>query len=163
LKELKTNRILPAVKQAGPELLAEDGAGRGFAGAASEEASADDLMIRRRTSGVNGLLAVENAMYTQRRQGSRTDGGSWDDAMRILVWRRGRVLPGCDPGVWRSDACGSLIRFGDYGKMGDYGWEIDHICPVSRRGCDWLDNLQPLQWRNNRSKGDNWPYWRCAV
>ena len=32
-----------------------------------------------------------------------------------------------------------------------YGWEIDHINP---NGGDGIGNLQPLQWQNNRAKGD---------
>jgi hypothetical protein len=32
------------------------------------------------------------------------------------------------------------------------------------RGTDDLSNLQPLQWENNRGKGDTWPQqWVCAV
>ena len=41
--------------------------------------------------------------------------------------------------------------------------EIDHIKPVSQDGGDELSNLQPLQWENNRHKGDDWPDWSCLV
>jgi hypothetical protein len=26
-----------------------------------------------------------------------------------------------------------------------------------------LNNLQPLQWENNRHKGDNYPNWSCKI
>jgi 5-methylcytosine-specific restriction endonuclease McrA len=48
-----------------------------------------------------------------------------------------------------------------YGTETEYGWEIDHIRPVSDGGADDLENLQPLQWENNRYKSDNWPQWEC--
>ena len=41
-----------------------------------------------------------------------------------------------------------------------FGWEIDHIKPVSKGGTDNLSNLQPLYWENNRSKGDKLD-WKC--
>lgn len=44
----------------------------------------------------------------------------------------------------------------------EYGWEIDHVVPRSKGGTDLLGNLQPLQWENNRSKGDAIGAWTCA-
>jgi 5-methylcytosine-specific restriction endonuclease McrA len=50
-----------------------------------------------------------------------------------------------------------------YGKTERWGWEIDHIKPVSAGGSDDLSNLQPLQWKNNRAKGDSEADWECEV
>lgn len=69
------------------------------------------------------------------------------------VWEKGKVVPGDDPNVWRNDQCGAWIGRSYYGnRNSQYGWEIDHITPVSEGGGDELYNLRPLQWGNNVSK-----------
>jgi 5-methylcytosine-specific restriction endonuclease McrA len=78
-----------------------------------------------------------------------------------LVWEKGKVYPGLDKNNYRNDICGDLMKYEDYGcTLSEYGWEIDHIIPVSQLGLDSLSNLQPLQWENNRKKGDNTD-WEC--
>lgn len=65
--------------------------------------------------------------------------------------------------TFRSDVCRAFLQRSKYGKTEEWGWEIDHVKPVSAGGTDDLSNLQPLQWENNRHKGDNYPRWECKV
>jgi hypothetical protein len=59
----------------------------------------------------------------------------------------------------RKDICGAWIQWTEYGvtEPNGAGWEIDHVKPISAGGIDDLQNLQPLQWQNNRLKGEKWP------
>ncbi|MBF2755005.1 MAG: HNH endonuclease [Gammaproteobacteria bacterium AqS3] len=79
------------------------------------------------------------------------------------VWRKGRIIDGYDPNIWRRDRCGDWIKRAEYGNTNSkHGWEIDHIVPVSKNGSDDLSNLQPLQWDNNRRKADqDQNSWNC--
>jgi len=84
-------------------------------------------------------------------------GSKFDDLKVEIVWNLGRKIPGADPDVCRVDECGNRIERAEYGQTVPTGWEIDHRTPVSAGGTDDLSNLQPLQWQNNRSKGDRVP------
>lgn len=60
-----------------------------------------------------------------------------------------------DQNGFRKDACGAWIKWADYGNRNSlYGWEIDHIKPVSNGGSDAVSNLRPLHWKNNAAKSD---------
>lgn len=77
----------------------------------------------------------------------------------LKVWQKGKIIPNYDADVWCYDICGNPIRYHDHGNTGSkYGWEIDHIYPESMGGTDDISNLQPLQWENNRKKGDDYPF-----
>lgn len=100
-----------------------------------------------------------------RRHGTSRSGVVFSETTKIAVWQKAAVVAGVDPRVRRKDVCGAWIDWSKYGDVtpAGTGWEIDHIKPVSANGGDGLDNLQPLQWENNRFKGDGWPNWSCKV
>lgn len=80
------------------------------------------------------------------------------------VWQKARVLANNNPDVFRQDYAGAWIRRDQYGmRNGKYGWEIDHCQPESLGGSDQIENLYPLHWRNNVSKGDDYPSWKTVL
>ena len=86
--------------------------------------------------------------------------------IKEAVWKKATVVPRYNPNVWRKDVAGAWIKWDKYGDRGSelgFGWEIDHRKPVAEGGTDDLSNLQPLQWKNNCSKGDDYPNWTSAV
>ena len=96
-----------------------------------------------------------------RKPGTNTQGGSFDDATVSRVWLKGKAIPNYDPGTWRHDIYGAVMKRQEHGDTNSkHGWEVDHIKPVARGGTDSMENLQPLQWENNRKKGDNYPAFR---
>lgn len=95
-----------------------------------------------------------------------------EEAQKLRIWNKAIVVENYDSAKYRKDACGAWIRYSDYGdRTSPFGWEVDHICPVSyleSRGVsrDKIDderNLRPFNWRNNSSKGENYPSYIASV
>lgn len=80
------------------------------------------------------------------------------------VWNKGIEVEGYDKDLYRRDAAGAWIAFSSYGNRDSvFGWEIDHVYPQSKGGDDNIVNLRPLHWRNNESKGDNYPVYAIKL
>ena len=73
------------------------------------------------------------------------------------IWEKATVISGYDPNIWRKDFAGAWIRRDFYGMHNNYGWAIDHIKPINKGGGNERTNLQPLHWRNDMSKKDDYP------
>jgi hypothetical protein len=96
-------------------------------------------------------------MFTDlNRRNTRTNSLPFSEELIDQVWAKGQ-LTSYNNDLFRKDIYGNLMFRFDYGKTDSIlGWEIDHIKPKSLGGSDNLNNLQPLQWQANRTKGDRY-------
>lgn len=86
-----------------------------------------------------------------------------DDYTKKAVWNKGQIIEGFDAAIWRWDMCGKVMKYSEHGNTNsEHGWEIDHIMPRALGGLTALENLQPLNWKVNRAKGDTFP-WNCSM
>lgn len=88
------------------------------------------------------------------------------------AWNRATVVEGFDKNRYRKDACGAWIIRNKYGDTDSlYGWEVDHIVPltllrekgISDSMIDNNLNLRALQHENNASKSDDYPSYTAVV
>lgn len=97
---------------------------------------------------------------------------NFNDQQILKVWNKAMTVDGYDPAKYRKDACGAWIVWDKYGVQDNiYAWQIDHIVPqslleekgVNQTLIDDIENLRPLQYQNNASKGDDYPSYTAAV
>jgi 5-methylcytosine-specific restriction endonuclease McrA len=93
----------------------------------------------------------------ERRRNTTVEGKPFNEETVEAVWAK------ANPDPWftyfKRDTFGVTIQKDGYATQSKYGWEIDHILPVSLGGTDDLENLRPLHWANNMNKGDDFPNW----
>lgn len=87
-------------------------------------------------------------------------------------WERTSSVDGEDPQQVRRDASGAIIHYSKYkDRNSDYGWEIDHIYPkslleeakVPEELINDPHNLRPMNWKNNVSKGCDYPSYTTVL
>jgi 5-methylcytosine-specific restriction endonuclease McrA len=105
---------------------------------------------------------INKILKNVRNRNTNEKGEAWTRNEIDQVWRKGIIVANYSPDVWRLDRGGIMMNFFEHGnKNSQYGWEIDHINPVSNGGKDNLENLQPLNWVNNLEKEDQLN-WSCS-
>jgi 5-methylcytosine-specific restriction endonuclease McrA len=63
-------------------------------------------------------------------------------------------VPACAGYKTCIDPWGRQMNRDEYGKKSEFGWNIDHVKPISAGGLNDERNLQPLHWKSNKQKGD---------
>lgn len=76
-----------------------------------------------------------------------------DEQKKLAIWQKGHPIAGYSSNTYRRDDYGKAMSYQEYGNRdSEYGWEFDHIVPVSHGGSDSLTNLRPLNWRSNLAR-----------
>lgn len=93
------------------------------------------------------------------------------DELKKQVWEKGINIEGYPQDMVRKDACGALIVYEDFqNEESLFGWDVDHIVPISilaEKGVENdkmedIRNLRPMNVANVISKGDSYPYYTAA-
>ena len=94
------------------------------------------------------------ALETMYRQPSTDASGKpFDAAIIEAVWNK--AVPSKQHPPLRMDVRGTLIWKEGYSNTNSrFGWVIARRRPLSQGGGDDLDNLEPVQWENNRLNGN---------
>lgn len=71
------------------------------------------------------------------------------------AWNNAKKIRGKDPDQYRQDPYGNVMKRSSHGLDTPLGWELDHIKPSGRGGSDATRNLQALNTKVNREKGDS--------
>lgn len=88
------------------------------------------------------------------------------------VWEKGIIDSRFDSNSIRKDACGAWIIRNRYNDINSpFGWEVDHIYPESKLKekdvpenlVNNIINLRPLNWKNNVSKGADYPHYQSKL
>lgn len=88
----------------------------------------------------------------------------FDEKTIEQVWKIASTVEGFNPEIVRKDACGAWIMRNQYGNRNSiFGWEVDHVYPLSMGGDDNIINLRAMQWENNLSKGDDYPVYKSRI
>lgn len=89
---------------------------------------------------------------------------NFTEEQKKIAWNAARVVDNYDPNKYRKDACGAWIAWDKYGDTNNvYGWQVDHIFPKSKGGDENPLNLRALHFKNNQSKGDDYPSYYASV
>lgn len=94
------------------------------------------------------------------------------EELKREIWNKGSIVEGYDPDAIRKDSCGAWILYDKFNSHDSiFGWEIDHIYPLKKlrernipdNVIDNVENLRPLNWLNNQSKGADYPCYHGSV
>jgi 5-methylcytosine-specific restriction endonuclease McrA len=86
------------------------------------------------------------------------------DDIKHILWEKARKVDGYDAKSFRKDDCGAWIAWEKYGLSDNqFGWVVDHIYPKALGGDDSIENLRPLQYKNNVSKSDDFPSYTASI
>jgi hypothetical protein len=74
---------------------------------------------------------------------------------KLAAWNKAHPVVGYEPVKYRKDRFGAWIAYDEHGKVTMYGWEIDHVWPLSQGGLLASQNEVATHWKHNRAKSDN--------